>query len=219
MKPAIPISLIAMFCGGVCSAQQSISLPQDFGESIYCAQPTASTCWAACNVMLLRAASIRNKIDNLVSDNDNDAVAMQVKRMKVVMPDGGMNGAGPSFDNARVAIQGPPPQGAPYPNGTRVSMLEFDRRHPNKSNPNLNSIFVNILKGGNPCIVASPMHGMVAVGVKYTQHGNQTAIHQIEVLDPIAHAWNWPKRRWLSPHESQQLFGFMAVRKVAKSAH
>lgn len=167
----------------------TIRFDDDFAEEIYRAQKTGSTCWAACNSMLLAAEGIDS------SEED------QIWRMSKFLPDGGLNGAGAHFGNARRALAGD------Y-GGVEIEVGVLDRRQ--GAGPKMNWMFVDILDRGWPCVVATEQHGMVAVGVEFDQFPDgSVVIHAIEVLDPNPMGGG---RRWLHPVELANVFGFMFIK-------
>jgi hypothetical protein len=169
-------------------ALQEARVPDRLPSQIYRAQKRPATCWAACNSMLLAAERINS------SEED------QIRRMSQFMPDAGLNGAGAHFLTASRALEGR------Y--GSREVGVWFrDRRTDN--DPGMNAQFVAMLESGQPVMIATPQHGMVAIAVRYARQPNGNVfIAAIEVLDPNPSSG---RRRWLPPMELANVFGFMAI--------
>lgn len=168
---------------------QEFYIPAQISQAIYRSQQTPATCWAACNSMLLAAEGI------------DSSEADQVQRMSAIIPTAGLQGAGAHFGFASQALRGQ------Y--GTRTIQPWFlDRRVP-PVNPQMNALFVGLLRQGKPVMVATPQHGMVAIGVKCVVYPN--GFHEllaIQVLDPNPQVGG---ARWLPLPELQAVFGFMAI--------
>ena len=138
----------------------------------------------------------------LAAEGINSTEEDQIKRMSQIMPDAGQGGAGAHFFTASKAL------GGIY--GNRVVHVYFrDRRIEN--DPGMNEQAVSGIERGFPVMVATPQHGMVAVGIKFRRHHHYTEILAIEVLDPNPQS---PPRRWLSQVELVNVFGFMAIQGV-----
>jgi hypothetical protein len=198
MKLLINIILAIAFATlswGQSPTPQEAAIPASLAEKIYRPQKRSTTCWAACNSMLLAAEGIDS------SEED------QINRMSQFLPDRGLNGAGAHFQHASQALRGK------YGDRT-VKVWFMDRRVP-PVDASMNKKFVALIEKGQPAITATPQHGMVAIAVRYTVLPN--GIYQIlgfKVNDPIPAAGN---SRWLTPEESLAVFGFMAIVKTEKA--
>lgn len=136
----------------------------------------------------------------LAAEGINSSEEDQIFRMSRYMPDAGLNGAGAHFFTASKALEGR--YGDKY-----VSVWFRDRRMDN--DPGMNAQFVSLLRRGQPVMVATPQHGMVAIAVRYARQPNgYYFIGGIEVLDPNPMSGG---RRWLLGGELQEVFGFMAI--------
>ena len=191
LRAAIAACLLLMvYNSGWTQEEREVGVRDSLANSIYRQQQRPATCWAACNSMLLAAEDI---------DSDEED---QIKRMSRIIPDWGLRGAGAHFEFASKALGG-------IYGDRRVGVWFRDRRYPGHAR-GMNREFVEILGRGQPCMVATPQHGMVAIGVRFQSFPDgQIQILAVEVLDPNPGSGG---RRWLPQFELLQVFGFMAVR-------
>ena len=180
---------VALFLthSGYAQTQLSVDIPDP--GSIYEAQTQSNWCWAACNVMLLRAKGIS---------------ATQVDQAQKLFGTPVNQGAGPNYEKAKKALMGRYDDGAngdvmvvPY-----VSYLQDHR-------PNDPLVIIDHLNNGIPLVMATPMHGVVCVGVDYITNGQAYQITGLRLLDPDPASEGRIKYVTMTQFLQQGLIGFM----------